>query len=93
MSHLIYAYVENRGGYRKVSDESVKDDSLVNRYLKTFQDKAVFEDWMDFRCGPDGHMSVVKWWWDRPPCDELAAIKKQFPPNPPAAAPQVSSTV
>jgi hypothetical protein len=82
MSHPIYAYVENCGGYRNDGDRFVEDDSLVHRYVKTFDGKATFETWMDCMCGPDGHMSVIKWWWDRPPCDELAAIKKEFPPTP-----------
>ena len=81
MSHPIYAYIENRGGYKQVDGRLVKDDSIVVRYLKTFSDKDVFDLWGRHTCGPGKYITVIKWWRDRPPCDELAAIKKEFPEN------------
>lgn len=76
--HLIYAVVENRGGYKKVGDKFESDPSLICHYIKRFSDKETFYAWCKMSTGPDGHLSVIKHWTDRPPCAELQAIKKQY---------------
>jgi hypothetical protein len=77
--HLIYAVIENTGGYKKIDGKFVETPEAVHHYLKAFQDKDAFEKWMDAMSPENGgHCRVVKWWWDRPPCVELAQIKEQY---------------
>jgi hypothetical protein len=65
--HYISAVVCNTSG------------GTICHYLKKFDSKATFEEWMDYMSPANGgHCEVVKWWWDNPPCDELQKLKEQF---------------
>lgn len=65
--HLIYAVVHNTSGGRSLT------------YLKKFADRATFDGWTNMMNPLNGgHCTVIKWWWDRPPCEELSAVEQQY---------------
>jgi len=76
---LVYAVIQNRGGYSPDGDVWCMCHEIVVHYLKIFTSRSVFDRWVMDQCSsPNSHLSVVKWRQGRPPCEELQQIKAKY---------------